>query len=166
MTSPRHEAAWRRGGWRTLAQERDKAEILERLRTLRPNHARRWGRMSAHQMVCHQCDALRMMTGRKPVSPATGLAQRSIIKWIALYLPMRWPAGIRTRAEIDQELQGTKPADFADDVAQLEALLDLVTAQPAAFHRPPHPVFGPMSHAAWLRWGYLHADHHLRQFGA
>jgi hypothetical protein len=26
-------------------------------------------------------------------------------------------------------------------------------------------VFGRMSQAAWLRWAYLHMDHHLRQFG-
>ena len=32
--------------------------------------------------------------------------------------------------------------------------------------RPPHPIFGPLSHAAWLRWAWLHTDHHLRQFGA
>jgi hypothetical protein len=29
----------------------------------------------------------------------------------------------------------------------------------------PHPVFGPLNVAAWLRWGHLHVDHHLRQFG-
>jgi hypothetical protein len=26
-------------------------------------------------------------------------------------------------------------------------------------------MFGPMSERDWMRWGYLHADHHLRQFG-
>ena len=30
---------------------------------------------------------------------------------------------------------------------------------------PSHPMFGPMTAADWMRWGYLHADHHLRQFG-
>jgi hypothetical protein len=29
----------------------------------------------------------------------------------------------------------------------------------------PHPIFGRITRAEWLRWGYLHADHHLRQFG-
>jgi len=29
----------------------------------------------------------------------------------------------------------------------------------------PHPIFGPMTAKDWMRWGYLHADHHLRQFG-
>jgi hypothetical protein len=25
------------------------------------------------------------------------------------------------------------------------------------------PIFGRMSDAEWLRWGYLHTDHHRRQ---
>ncbi len=151
---------------KSLAQSRDRAEILRRLRTVRPESVRRWGRMSAHQMVCHLADALRMGTGQKPVSHATSLLHRTIVKWIVLYVPLRWPAGILTRPEIDQELGGTRPCDFAADVAQLEALLELVTAQTRSFHWQLHPIFGRMSDAAWLRWGYLHMDHHLRQFGA
>src|SRR4029434_2647554 len=114
---------------KTLARQRDKAEILQRLRDVRPESVRRWGRMSAHQMVCHLNDSFRMATGEKPVSHATGLPQRTIVKWIALYLPLPWPAGIFTRPEIDQELGGTRPVNFAADVAQLEALLELITTR-------------------------------------
>jgi len=151
---------------KTLARPRDKDEILERLRNVRPDSVRRWGRMSAHQMVCHLSDSFRVVMGQKPVSHATSLLQRTIVKWIALYLPLPWPAGILTRPEIDQELAGTKPLDFAADVTQLEALLELITAQTRSFDWQSHPVFGRLSDAAWLRWGYLHMDHHLRQFGA
>jgi hypothetical protein len=28
-----------------------------------------------------------------------------------------------------------------------------------------HPLFDAMSERDWMRWGYLHVDHHLRQFG-
>jgi hypothetical protein len=28
-----------------------------------------------------------------------------------------------------------------------------------------HSFFGRLSRTEWLRWGYLHMDHHLRQFG-
>jgi len=35
----------------------------------------------------------------------------------------------------------------------------------SAAEMPPHPIFGQMTRAEWLRWGYLHTDHHLRQFG-
>jgi hypothetical protein len=151
---------------KTLAREQDKAEILRRLSSVRPDSVRRWGRMSAHQMVCHLGDCFRMATGEKPVSPATGVLQRTIVKWIALYLPLRWPAGtLKTRPEVDQEMSGTRPGDFAADVAELEALVELLAARTASFDRHPHPIFGRMSEAAWLRWGYLHMDHHLRQFG-
>jgi hypothetical protein len=151
---------------KTLARRRDEAEILQRLKCLRPESVRRWGRMSAHQMVCHLNDSFHMAAGHKRVSHTASLRHRTIVKWIALYLPLPWPAGIVTRPEIDQELGGTRPVEFAADVAQLEALLKLVAGQPRTFDWPPHPIFGRMSHAAWLRWAYLHVDHHLRQFGA
>ena len=150
---------------KTLARQRDKAEILQRLRAVRPESVRRWGRMSSHQMVCHLCDSFRMVTGQKPVSHASGLLQRTIVKWTALYLPLRWPPGILTRPEIDQEAGGTRPIDFAADVSELMALVELMTAGRSAGWQP-HPLFGRMSEAAWLRWAYLHMDHHLRQFGA
>jgi hypothetical protein len=150
----------------TLARERCKAEIRRRLRNVRPDNTRRWGQMSAHQMVCHLSDSCRMALGRKPVSDATGRLPRPLVKWIALYLPLRWPADIPTRPEIDQQCAGAKPVDFAADVAELESLLELVATREKDFNWPVHPIFGRMSRAAWLRWAYLHADHHLRQFGA
>jgi uncharacterized protein DUF1569 len=150
---------------KTLARPGDFDDVLRRLRTVRPDGMARWGRMSAHQMICHLGDALRVATGQKTVSAATGPMQRTVIKWIALYLPAPWPAGVPTRPEIDQYVGGTKPQDFARDVAEVESLLRVMTQ---AHHDPcpMHPIFGPMSRTAWLRWGYLHADHHLRQFGA
>lgn len=152
-------------GMRTLAQQRDKAEILDRLRQVRPDSVRRWGRMSAHQMICHLADSFRMVTGQKTVRLDTSLLKRTIVKWIALYVPLPWLHGIRTRPEIDQECGGTRPADFAADIAQLEALLELVTAETSSREWPSHPVLGRLSERDWLRWGYLHMDHHLRQFG-
>ncbi len=151
---------------KTLARARDKAEIVSRLRALLPERPRRWGRMSAHQMVCHLADSLRMLSDQKAVTlPSTPL-RRTLVKWIALYAPMPWPAGIRTTPEMDQELAGTRPAEFAADLAELERLLELVTAEPPArFDGRAHPALGRISGAAWLRWGYLHIDHHLRQFG-
>jgi hypothetical protein len=149
----------------TLADERCKAEILRRLRMLHPDLERRWGRMSAHQMVCHLADCFRMALGQKDVSRATGLLQQTLVKWLALYLPMHWRAGIATRPEINQELTGTRPHDFAADLAAVEALIEVMTGARGKADWPAHPIFGPMSRTAWMRWGYLHTDHHLRQFG-
>jgi hypothetical protein len=151
---------------KTLARERDKAEILRRVGALRPEAERRWGRMSAHQTVCHLSDSLRMAIGRRPVSDATSRLQRTLVKWIVLYLPLPWPAGILTRPELDQELGGTRPADFTADLAELAMLVEFVAAGRKRHDWQAHPIFGPMSDAAWLRWAYLHTDYHLRQFGA
>jgi len=150
---------------KTLARAADTAEILSRLQAVGPESARRWGTMSAHQMVCHLSDAFRMGMGRMAVSPASGLFQRTLLKWVALHVSIHWPAGVRTRPEIDQAVAGTRPAEFAADVRALEALVRDVTMRPRGFEWEHHPIFGPLSDADWLRWGYLHMDHHLRQFG-
>ena len=151
---------------KSLARPPDKDELLRRLRTVRPEAARRWGRMSAHQMVCHLGDCFRMALGHKPVRPNAGRVPRTILKWVVLYVPLRWPAGIATSPEIDQTGGGTPPAEFTADVAEVEALLDLVLRQSKDLDGQRHPALGRMTEAQWLRWGYLHTDHHLRQFGA
>jgi hypothetical protein len=45
-------------------------------------------------------------------------------------------------------------------LAQLESLLERITTQAKSFVWQRHPIFGRMSEAAWLRWAYLHMDHH------
>jgi len=151
---------------KTLARQRDREEILSRLRTVRSNSAARWGRMSAHQMICHLADAFRMATGEKPTRPDTSLFRRLILKWIVLYAPLPWPPGIPTSPEIDQGIGGTRAEDFVADLAETTRLLDVVSGPTVELEGRVHPYFGKMSHAVWLRWAYLHADHHLRQFGA
>ena len=150
---------------KTLARMQDKQELLRRLRTVRADSPRRWGRMTAHQMIRHVGDACRMGSGEVRVSDASGLAQRTVIKWIALYTPLRWPPGIPTRPEIDQQLLDAKSGTFADDLALTESLVEAFAARAGARDWPTHPIFGRMSESAWMRWGYLHLDHHLRQFG-
>ena len=149
---------------KTMARAQDKEEIVRRLRTIRADSGRRWGRMSAHQMVCHLSDSFLAVTGQRDISPASGLLQSTLIKWIALYAPLQWPRGVPTRPEVDQEVGGTKPSHFAADVTQLEMLVELITTRKGCFG-PTHPIFGNMSDTDWMRWAYLHMDHHLRQFG-
>ena len=132
---------------------------------MRPDRLPRWGRMSAHQMICHLSDAIRMMTGEKSVRVTTDPLRRTVVKWIALYVPLPWPRGIPTSPEIDQLKGGTKPVAFTSDLAQLEALVTAVPTSGRRLDGHAHPIFGSMSEAAWLRWAYLHLNHHLRQFG-
>jgi len=151
---------------KTLASSADKAEIVRRLGALRPDSTRRWGRMTAHQMVCHLSDGYRMLTDRRVIDLTPFPLPRGIIKVLALYVPVNWRANLPTTPALDQAAAGTRPTDFALDVAALVRLLDDITTDPRRHADGPlHPLFGRMSPSAWMRWAYLHADHHLRQFG-
>jgi hypothetical protein len=90
--------------------------------------------------------------------------ERTPIEWIALWAPLKWMKGYPTRPELEQGKGGTPPAQFESD---RDALLVVVERFAKDLPQPclPHPVFGPMKVHDWRRWGYLHADHHLRQFG-
>jgi uncharacterized protein with PQ loop repeat len=149
----------------TLADAACKAEILTRVAALRPDSVRRWGRMSAHQMVCHVIDCNRMALGDLAVVAPKAWFPRAITKWVSLYTRVPWPAGLPTNPELDQDVYGTQPNDFVADVAALVATVERLSARAGRHEWPRHPDFGVMSEADWLRWGYRHLDHHLRQFG-
>jgi len=53
----------------------------------------------------------------------------------------------------------------AADVNELRRLEARFSTPPRDFKRTPHPFFGEMSERDWMKWGWLHMDHHLRQFG-
>jgi hypothetical protein len=151
---------------KTLANANDTVELLSRLARVTPTSPRQWGRMTPHQMLCHLSDSFRGVTGEKTIAPASNIFSTTIMKAVALYAPMPWPHGIKTRPEVDQEAGGTKPAEFARDKADLERLIEAFACRQQNFARCAHPTFGGMSPAQWHRWAYLHVDHHLRQFGA
>jgi hypothetical protein len=149
---------------KTLRDFEVRREILGRLEGLSADCPRRWGRMNAHQMVCHLADAFRGVMGDFPVSPGPSPLPRPLLRFVALKIPVKWPHGIQTRPELDQEGGGTRPTEFAADVASLKIQCQRFTDNPRAI-QPEHPIFGPLSQTEWMRWGYLHMDHHLRQFG-
>ena len=152
------------GQMRTLLNDRDQKEVLDRLGRVRPDSQRRWGSMSAHQMVCHLSDSFRSAFGEKNVSSSTTLFKRTIYKWAALWVPLTWPHGIKTRPEMDQQQGGTHPVEFSSDVENLRILFGQFCGWKCDF--APHAMFGQLSRTERMRFAYLHMDHHLRQFGA
>jgi hypothetical protein len=149
---------------KSVLRAADRAELDRRLAALRPDMAPRWGRMSAGGVVCHLTDSFLIVLGSRPTSRTSTRIERTLVRLIALTLPVRWPPGIETVPELDQERGGTPPAEFAADVARLRAALqEFATRMP--HESLSHPIFGRGSKAEWGRWGYRHVDHHLRQFG-
>jgi len=149
---------------KTLFNLPDRKEVLDRLNWVRPESQRRWGSMSAHQMICHLSDSFRAALGEKRISQSTTLFKRTIYKWVALWLPFHWPHGIKTRPEMDQHQGGTPPTEFASDLEKLRILFDRFCTSEVEF--APHATVGQMSRSERMRHAYLHMDHHLRQFGA
>ena len=49
----------------TLVHPTARAAILRRIEALTPESERGWGRMTAHQMVCHLSDACRAALGER-----------------------------------------------------------------------------------------------------
>jgi hypothetical protein len=149
---------------KTLSNAADRQNISSRLSSLAPADTARWGFMSVHQMVCHLDDSYKLGLGEKYAEPATGFFQRTLLKWLALEMPLQWRKGFPTRPELEQGKGGSIPVNFQEDLRSLLSTLDRFCD---ALPRPcvPHPIFREMTAGDWMRWGYLHTDHHLRQFG-
>lgn len=150
---------------KTLLNPRDQQEILARVGKIRSDSSRWWGKMSAHQMICHLNDGYKLYTGMLTVaSPGFPYPSR-VLKFCSLWVPLRWPKNFRTPPEIDQQAKGAPDSSFARDLDELKGLIGEFSRKPQDFEWPSHPYLGRMSTREWMRLGYLHADHHLRQFG-
>ena len=119
--------------------------VTERLSRLQPDTNALWGRMTAPQMLCHLHDSFLVCLGEKPVSPATGLFQRTLMKWFALNVPLEWPKNLKTRPEVEQGAGGTSPTDFSRDRADLIMTIARCCRPDPAVGNHPHPFFGLMS---------------------
>lgn len=136
--------------------------MLARVDSLRPDAVRRWGKMTAAQMLAHCQQPLRVAMGeltlrRSLLGVLFGrLAKRQLLA------PRPWKPGMMTAPEF----RITDPRDFATEHAALRALVVRFAAGPQALTRAPHPFFGRMTDAEWQALQWRHLDHHLRQFGA
>jgi Protein of unknown function (DUF1569) len=141
-------------------------ELLERLERVTPETARVWGTMTPHQMVCHLNDSFKLSMGERSAVDISTPLTRTVVKWIAIYTPLPWPKGLTTLPEVNQQIGGTAPIEFWRDRDALVRTMTRFSAAERDFEWSTHPIFRRMSEREWQRWGYRHADHHLRQFGA
>lgn len=149
---------------KTLVNAADCEEIRRRIGALAPESARRWGSMSIGGMLCHLDDSYRSVMGERPFAAAKLGIPPWFAKFVALRVPMQWPRNLMTTESVRQGGGGTPPVAFAKDRARLLETFALFCG--CAELATTHPMFGSMRRADWMRWGYLHADHHLRQFSA
>ena len=148
---------------KTLADPETSVAIRQRICRIRFDSTRAWGKMTPHQMLCHLSDSYQMALGRRPLRDVSTWTSRTIIKTVALNSPIKWPKNIPTLPQAEQGKGGTPPVDFEQD--RLLLLEGIALFLNADLTQSKHPTFGRMTTKEWMRWGFLHPDHHLRQFG-
>lgn len=143
----------------SLSAERDRAAILRRLRSLTPQHQRRWGTMNAHQMLCHVSDQMRVSLGDLPARRMRRGLGSQIARLYAIHTSLPWPRGkVRTAPE----MLTAKPSGWDADVRACEALIARFGRE-----RPQavHPAFGPLTPREWGILAAKHLSYHFTQFG-
>src|SRR5438445_12543237 len=102
---------------KSLLNPADKEEILRRLDSVRPTSQRRWGSMSAHNMICHLCDGFRLYMGELLAKTAAVPVPRVLLKWFAFCAPVQWPHGVKTAPVTDYQVRVTHAVEFIADVS-------------------------------------------------
>jgi hypothetical protein len=150
---------------RTLDSAQTRQQLLLRLARLPEEQPPLWGRMHAAAMLLHLREAFELALKERPVKQHPRLLRGRFGRWLVLYSGMPWVRNYQTVPEVDILLKQEKIEDFE---AERRALVEImVTFSECSEERllPEHPFFGSFRHKDWMRWGYLHTDHHLRQFG-
>lgn len=136
-------------------------EVVSRLRALTPDSARRWGRMTAPQMVTHLTDQMTHTLGDVPCTPVPSVLRLPPAKYLAIYV-IPWPRG---RITGPPDAFVTQPGEWEADRTRLVDLVDRFVALGPEGAWPRHALFGPMSGRDWGVFCYKHFNHHLTQFG-
>ena len=146
----------------SILNERDRAEIVNRIKSLSTSSTARWGSMNVTGMLQHLRRSTRMALGELPVASVNKRAlQMFPLKHLILYV-LPFPKGAPTATEL-------KPVDavsFEEERAAVLELIERVGTGPSEGNGPAHPLFGPMTWREWAVATYKHSNHHLKQFGA
>jgi hypothetical protein len=150
---------------RTVADPIVLQSLIDRLLALADESQRRWGTLTAHEMLCHLGDAAEMVLRIRPRTAPIPARFRPAMKYLWLWAAIPWPHGVRTNPMHDPKARGTKPSIFEKDRERaIAGIRGIASAKPGELE-PAHGLFGKMSVRDWQRWAYRHTDHHLRQFG-
>ncbi len=140
--------------------------VFARLHALQPTAVRRWGSMSVEGMLSHLDGAYRGMLQAGVFAPSgNAWVGRVLVRPAALHVPLRWARGLPTVPELDVRKNGRLPGTFKAERAHAVQAMTLFLS-----HRDwdglQHPMMGSLNEWEWMRWAWLHTDHHLRQFSA
>jgi len=95
---------------RTVADPAVRNDLVTRLSRLTPDAPRRWGTLTAHEMLCHLGDATAMVLRDRPRVIPVDAGPRRLRKGLGLWSPLRSPHGLRTSPHYDPHTLGSSSA--------------------------------------------------------
>jgi hypothetical protein len=140
-------------------------EVLKaRIRNIQADSKRKWGSMSADQMMWHLCEALDMCVGKLDISkeknPLPIPMPQFMVRFMVLELP--WPHGVPTISKIVPA--SGKQYDLEAERTRVLATIDEFAARPLNGPWPYHPFMGQLTGEQYSRLQAKHINHHLTQF--
>jgi hypothetical protein len=143
---------------RTLHDPAVRRSLEARLDALRPDAPRRWGAMTADQMLWHVNQFLASAIGEEPLPVQKSPVPQPLLRFMVLYMP--WPKSAPTnRAAIPDCAH-----DFEGERARCKALIDKFVSRPIDGTWPVDPNFGAVTGKFASGLQARHLDHHFKQF--
>lgn len=140
--------------------------ILGYLNRLTPDMKPQWGHMSAHRMVEHLTDTIRIATGKNPQGLL--IPEEKIDRMLA-FLDSEKPMAQNIEVpfatpEMNDKLRNEEIElaidEFVDEWLEFEELYE---SNPE--HTEVHSYYGPLNFEQWKRLSSKHHTHHFTQFG-
>jgi len=139
-------------------------QVKTRLGNLEAQSERRWGKMTAAQMLAHCSVSMQWAVGE--VAPEKLPLPARLMGRLVKPMVFRNEDPLRKNSPTARSLIVADERDFRKERERLSGLIDRFTAGGAAgCTKNPHSFFGKMSPEEWAILMYKHLDHHLRQFG-
>ena len=139
-------------------------DVKTRLERLTSQTERRWGKMTAAQMLAHCSLSMQWAVGE--VVPDKGALPARLMGRLVKPLVFRNEDPLRKNSPTATSLRIAGEPDLGKERQRLLELIDRFAAGgPAGCTRNPHSFFGNMTPQEWAILMYKHLDHHLRQFG-
>jgi hypothetical protein len=145
---------------RMLHDSVTRSSIEQRLKAMRPEAQRKWGKMTSDQMLWHLNQFLSFALGEGGGQPPKSSVFSPVFRFVLLYMP--WPKSAPTNP--NALAQGSY--DFAAERERCLTLIDRFASRPLDGPWPVDPSFGPVTGRFTSSLQAKHIDYHFRQFNA
>ena len=146
---------------KSLFNERDSNEIINRISTLTSEIKPQWGKMSAAQMMAHVQMPLKVAVGEVKL-------KRGLIGILFGRIAKNKLAGevpFSRNLPTDKNFIIRNQPGFEEERQLLVSIVRrFQQLGPDGLSKEPHPFFGKLTVQEWDNLMWKHLDHHLRQF--